>query len=218
MTPLKIFRKIVKFIRGGGGPLQIVLACILGMTLGLAPGFNLTTVGLVLLIVALNVSIGLAMFSAVVGKLLQLAAAPLLFETGHFLIHGAGLAGLVRWAGDTPVVALLDLLSLGVFFFGSGRALLSMRSPYRQLAYIFLFCGGCVIATAIMIRGYNYSETIRQPYLGFAFLTGDTFVDGRMTVLGLLVSMTQALAMVSCVLVPREFFYLLLRNGKPSGL
>ena len=111
-------------------------------------------------------------------------------------------------------VALLDLLSLGVFFFGSGRALLSMRSPYRQLAYIFLFCGGCVIATAIMIRGYNYSETIRQPYLGFAFLTGDTFVDGRMTVLGLLVSMTQALAMVSCVLVPREFFYLLLRNGK----
>ncbi len=109
MNPLKLFRKAVKFIRGGGGPLQILLACILGMMLGMVPGFHLTAVLLVLAIVALNVSIGLAMFCMVIGKGVQLLLAPVVFHVGHFLIHGLGLEGFIRWAGDTPVVALLDL-------------------------------------------------------------------------------------------------------------
>ncbi len=105
----RIIRKVGKFIRGGGGPLQMILACVLGMMAGMAPGFNLTIVALVTLILVLNVPLGVSILTFALGRILAILLAPWTFELGYLLIHHAGLEGFIRWAGDTPVVALLDL-------------------------------------------------------------------------------------------------------------
>ncbi len=109
MNPLTIIRKIGKFVRGGGGVPQVLLACILGFSLGMIPGFSLTTIVLILAIVLLNVSMGLALMSFAVGKLAALILAPVTYSVGYGVIHSMGLEGLFAWAGNTPMLALLDL-------------------------------------------------------------------------------------------------------------
>ena len=109
MTPLKLIRKIGRFIRGGAAPLLILIACLLGFLIGMTPGFNMTLVIGILLVVLLNVSMGLVLLSAALGKIASLALAPITFRVGYFVIHDIGLAGFFRAAGDTPAVALMDL-------------------------------------------------------------------------------------------------------------
>lgn len=109
MSPFGIFRKIGKLIRGGAGPVPIVLSCLLGAMLGMAPGFSATTVILIALILFLNVNAFLAGIAAMLGKALCLLLAPLTFHIGYFLIHKIGLEGLFAAASETPVVALMDL-------------------------------------------------------------------------------------------------------------
>lgn len=109
MNPLAIVRKIGKFVRGGGGAPQIILACTLGFTLGMIPGFSLTTILLILAIILLNVSIGMTLISVAVGKLASLILAPVTYSIGYAVIHNIGLEPLFVRIADTPVLALLDL-------------------------------------------------------------------------------------------------------------
>lgn len=106
---LRLVRKMGKFIRGGAGPLQIFMACLLGMLLGFVPGFNMTTVVLIVLVLILNVSLGVTILSFAVGRILALILAPLTFQLGYVIIHRIGLEGFFRAAGDTPVVAMMNL-------------------------------------------------------------------------------------------------------------
>lgn len=109
LTPIGLIRKIGRFIRGGVTPSQAMLGCVLGVLLGMVPGFNLTLLAVILLLVVLNANGGLAVIGFAGGKVLCILLAPVTFRIGYFLIHEAGLEGLFRAAADTPVVALMDL-------------------------------------------------------------------------------------------------------------
>ncbi len=83
MNPLKLFRKFIKMVRGGAAPWQIVVSCLLGVILGMMPGFNaLVLVGLVIFAL-LNLSLGLMLIGVVVGKALCLAMAPVSLRAGE---------------------------------------------------------------------------------------------------------------------------------------
>ena len=109
MNPIKLIRKLLKALRGGATFRQIFLAVLLGFAAGMIPGVNLTLILCIVLLLILNTNGGLAVLGYVVGKALCLLLAPVTFEIGYFLIHGAGLMGLIQTLADTPVLALLDL-------------------------------------------------------------------------------------------------------------
>ena len=109
MNPIKALRKLGKLIRGGAGTWQIVSGCLLGVLIGMIPGFNMTVVIAILLLLLLNANFGLAILGFLVGKALCLLLAPLTFQIGYVLIHGIGLEGAFRAMSEMPVVALMDL-------------------------------------------------------------------------------------------------------------
>ncbi|MDP6545154.1 MAG: hypothetical protein QGH60_14300 [Phycisphaerae bacterium] len=109
MNPLKLFRKFIKMVRGGAAPWQIIVSCLLGVVIGMIPGFNALVLSLLILFAIINLSLGLMLIGVVVGKALCLAIAAVTFETGYFIIHQMGLEGLFASASQTPFVALMDL-------------------------------------------------------------------------------------------------------------
>ena len=109
MNPLKLLRKLVKLLRGGAGSWETFAGCLLGMLIGLTPGFNMTVIIGVLLLLVLNAHLALAIIALAIGKVLCLTLAPVTFEIGYFLIHGIGLQGLFRAISETPVLALMNL-------------------------------------------------------------------------------------------------------------
>jgi uncharacterized protein (TIGR03546 family) len=115
MTPLKWLRKIGRFIRGGATPIQILLAAILGLMLGLVPGFNMTHVLIIVALLIVNVSLGIALTCFLIGKGLMLLLLPVSIRMENWAIINTPLASLMRAAGDTPVLALMRLEQPGVF-------------------------------------------------------------------------------------------------------
>jgi len=109
MNPLKLFRKFIKMVRGGAAPWQIVASCLLGVIIGMIPGFNALTLALLVLFAIVNLSMGLMLIGVVVGKAICLAIAPVTFEIGYVIIHQVGLEGLFATACQTPFVALMGL-------------------------------------------------------------------------------------------------------------
>ncbi len=105
----KWLKRLAKFIRGGPGPLPTFLSCLIGFLLGMNPSFNLTWVLGLLVLIVLNTNIIMSVLCMVLGRLAAFALAPVTFEIGYFVIHGMGLEGLFTAAGDTPVLALMDL-------------------------------------------------------------------------------------------------------------
>lgn len=109
MTPLKILRKIGKFLRGGAAGPQIVLASTLGLMLGFTVGFNATVLILILLLVLLNTAGFITALAILEGKLLSLLLAPGLLRLGYVVIHKIGLEGAFRAASGAPVLAWMKL-------------------------------------------------------------------------------------------------------------
>jgi len=109
MNPLKLFRKFIKMVRGGAAPWQIFLSCLLGVIIGMIPGFNALVLVALVIFALVNLSLGLMLIGLVIGKALCLALAPVTFEIGYVIIHGIGLEGLFATLCQTPFVALLDL-------------------------------------------------------------------------------------------------------------
>ncbi|HET6427396.1 MAG TPA: hypothetical protein VFJ30_03225 [Phycisphaerae bacterium] len=109
MNPFKLIRKLGKVLRGGATSREMFLGVFLGFAIGMTPGVNLTLIGLIVLFLFLNANGALGALSILLGKALCLSLAPVTYRIGHMMIHSLGLGGLVRAAGDTPVLALLDL-------------------------------------------------------------------------------------------------------------
>jgi len=109
MTPLKWLRKFGKLVRGGAGSWHIVLGCVLGTIAGMTPGFNMTVVLAVLVLVLLSANMGVAILGFLVGKVLCVTLAPVTFHIGFALIHQVGATELFRAASEVPVVALMNL-------------------------------------------------------------------------------------------------------------
>ena len=109
MNPFKLLKKLAKLLRGGAGSWEIFTGCLLGMIIGMTPGFNMTLVIAVILLLVLNAHMALALTALAIGKILCLALAPVTFEIGYLLVHGIGLEGLFHKLSQTPVVALMNL-------------------------------------------------------------------------------------------------------------
>jgi len=107
MNPLKLFRKFIKMVRGGAAPWQILASCLLGVIIGMVPGFNALVLVALVLFAIVNLSLGLLLIGAAVGKILCLLLASVTFEIGYVMIHGIGLEGLFAAACGTPFVALM---------------------------------------------------------------------------------------------------------------
>jgi len=116
MGPWALFRKTMKILRGGATSRDVAIGVLLGFLWGMIPGFNLTVLIIVLLLLLVfNANIPSAVFSLALGKLISITCAPLLYEMGFFLIHNTGCEGLVREVCDTPVLAFLDFQVYCVF-------------------------------------------------------------------------------------------------------
>ncbi len=111
MILLKLFRKFMKFVRGGAKPWQVAVSCFLGVCIGMTPTFNVSVVLAMGAFVLLNLNLGLLLVGLAVGKALCLAAAPVTFLIGFHLIHSIGLEGLFRRLWETPIVAWMDPLN-----------------------------------------------------------------------------------------------------------
>ena len=109
MNPLKLIRKFFKMVRGGAAPWQIVASCLLGVIIGMIPGFNALVLVALVIFAIVNLSLGLLLIGAVIGKALCLALAPVTFEIGYVIIHQIGLESLFASACQTPFVALMGL-------------------------------------------------------------------------------------------------------------
>ena len=115
MGPWALFRKTMKILRGGATSRDVALGVLLGFLWGMIPGFNLTVLIIVLLLLIFNANIPSAVFALALGKLISITGAPLMYELGFFLIHNTGCEGLVRSVCDTPVLAFLDFQIYCVF-------------------------------------------------------------------------------------------------------
>ncbi len=109
MFLIKLLRKLGKLIRGGVQPRQIVLGALLGVIIGMIPGFNLTLVVGILLLLLLNAHVGIALMGMALGKIGMFLLAPITFRLGYFTIHNMGLDPAFQWLANAPVTALLDL-------------------------------------------------------------------------------------------------------------
>ena len=147
MNPIKLFRKLGKLLRGGAGPWETFMGCLLGMAIGMTPGFNMTVIIAIALLLLLNANVALASIAFVIGKVLCLVLAPVTFQIGFFVIHGIGLEGLFGAISRTPVLALMGLhyyclvggLPLALVL---GLAMGWMVSRVVRLARVAIIAGG----------------------------------------------------------------------------
>jgi len=109
MGPWKLLKKLIGVLRGGATPVEIGMAVILGVLTGFIPGFSLLTLLLITLVLLLNVSVGLFLFSLVLGKLLSLALAPVTYGAGKLLLDVPPVAEGVGALANAPVAAWMDL-------------------------------------------------------------------------------------------------------------
>ncbi len=109
MNFIKFFRKFVKILIGGSGSREIYIAFLFGIILGLIPGFNLTTIILILLIILINVNLGTVFIAFLLGELLMYLITPLTYSLGYSLIHTPHIYQFFKEIVNTPVLALLEL-------------------------------------------------------------------------------------------------------------
>jgi uncharacterized protein (TIGR03546 family) len=102
-------RRFFKTMLGVATPMQILLACLIGSMLGFlpVPGPGLAaSIVLVFLLLVLNANIFLAGLVTFGTKIVSLAAAPLVFEVGRFLIDGP-TQPIARLLANGPITAWL---------------------------------------------------------------------------------------------------------------
>ena len=92
--------KLLAVLRGNVAPPLIFVSVMLGVWLGLMPGWSGLHTALAVIVLVLNVHIGLFILALGFGKAMSLAAAPVLYHTGVW-VHGH-LAGLLSGLASDP--------------------------------------------------------------------------------------------------------------------
>ena len=102
-------RRFLKTMLGAATPTQILLACLIGSMIGFmpvpGPGLVIAIV-LVLLLLVLDANVFLAGLVAVGAKIVSLAAAPIVFDVGRFLVDGP-TQPIARSLANAPITAWL---------------------------------------------------------------------------------------------------------------
>ncbi|MBN2589190.1 MAG: hypothetical protein JXA96_04975 [Sedimentisphaerales bacterium] len=105
-------KKLLAIFRGSVSPLLIFISVLLGFWFGMIPHFTGFHIMLIIIILILNVHVGLFLFSAVIGRGLCYAAAPVLYHIGVWA-HGS-LAGIFNFIGSLPIIGLTDFNTYSV--------------------------------------------------------------------------------------------------------
>jgi uncharacterized protein (TIGR03546 family) len=105
-------KKLLAVFRGSVSPVLIFLSILTGFWFGMVPGFSGFHVLLIVVILILNVHVGLFILSAVFGKALLLAAAPVIYHVGVWL--QGNLTGLYSFLSSVPVIGLTDFSTYAV--------------------------------------------------------------------------------------------------------
>jgi uncharacterized protein (TIGR03546 family) len=108
----KPIRKILTILRGGVSPVIIFISIMLGFTFGLVPGFSGLHVFLIAIVFVLNVHLWLFLMSAVLGKALCFAAAPVLYHIG--VIVQDYLSPLLKLLAAIPIIGITDFSKYAV--------------------------------------------------------------------------------------------------------
>ncbi|MBN1972106.1 MAG: hypothetical protein JW787_00595 [Sedimentisphaerales bacterium] len=105
-------KKIIAVFRGNVSPVFIFISVLLGFWFGMLPGFSGFHILLIIVTLILNVHIGLFILTALLGRGLCFAAAPVLYHAGIWL-HG-NLSGMYRFLSSLPVIGLTDFNTYAV--------------------------------------------------------------------------------------------------------
>ncbi len=105
-------KKLLAVFRGSVSPLFIFLSILLGFWFGMVPGFSGFHILLIIIILILNVHIGLFLLSAILGKAILFAAAPVFYSAGMWL--QGNFAGMYRALESVPVLGLTDFSTYAV--------------------------------------------------------------------------------------------------------
>jgi len=98
--------KLLAVLRGNVAPPLILVSVMLGVWVGMMPGWSGLHTALAIIILILNVHIGLFILALGFGKAVSLAAAPVLYHVGVWA-H-AHLAGLLSSLASIPVIGITD--------------------------------------------------------------------------------------------------------------
>jgi len=99
-------RKLSAVFRGNVAPPLIFLSVLMGVWMGMMPGWSGLHTVLAVIVLIVNLNLGLFILSLGVAKALSLAAAPVLYHTGVWA-HGH-LGGLLATLSSIPVIGLTD--------------------------------------------------------------------------------------------------------------
>jgi len=168
----RFVRKLLGVLRGNVAPPLIFLSVLLGVWIGLMPGWSGLHTALVVLVLVINVHIGLFILALGLGKAVALAAAPALYHAGLW-VH-AHAPGLLAKLSSIPVVGLTDFDRLAV-------------AGGLVVGPVVGAVGGLVLAIVVfsfrrtMLKINEKSERFRQYYSKLWVRIIDWFLFGRRT-------------------------------------
>jgi uncharacterized protein (TIGR03546 family) len=166
----RFISKLLAVLRGSVAPPLVFLSVLLGIWLGLMPGWSGLHTALAVLVLIVNVHIGLFLLALGVGKAIALAAAPVLYHTGLW-VHGH-LGVLLSGLASVPVVGITDFDRLAL----AGGLVLG--------PVVGAVCG-LVMAVFVysfrrtMVKINEKSERFRQYYSKFWVRLLDRFLIGK---------------------------------------
>ena len=103
---------------------------------------------------------------------------------------------------------VVDGACFALVFLTTGRSMQSLRTPYRQLSYLFVFLVLAVFPTIVFAMGISFTEILNRPFLGIESLSGRTFDSGTITTVGFVIVAGQAFLSALILLIPRELLKL----------
>ena len=100
----RFVKKLLAVLRGSVAPPLIFLSVLIGFWTGLMPGFSGLHTALIVIVLILNVHLGLFLLSLGIGKMVSLAAAPVLYHVGVW-VQG-NLGGLLSGISSIPIIGI----------------------------------------------------------------------------------------------------------------
>ncbi|MCU0917414.1 MAG: hypothetical protein MUC88_23040 [Planctomycetes bacterium] len=168
----RFVRKLLGVLRGNVAPPLIFLSVLLGVWMGLMPGWSGLHTALTVLVLVVNIHVGLFILSLGFGKAVSLAAAAVLYHAG--LWAHEHLAALLSTLSSVPVVGITDFDRLAL----AGGLILG--------PIVGAVCG-LVLAVVVfsfrrtMLKINEKSERFRTYYSKFWVRVLDWFLFGKRT-------------------------------------
>lgn len=130
-THKRLLTDAVFVLRGGFGFFPVLFGAMFGFMLGTIPGFNLTSLLLLLALVFLNTNLLVSLAYYILGIACGALFGEQFASLGYWLVHDTGLSGIVSYVTNTPLLALLNWQVYEVF--GALVASITVGTPLAIL-------------------------------------------------------------------------------------